>query len=189
MTTAWVLGAIATILLTFALWGCAGNTVYVNGVPNLIMVTPGVWRSGQPETAAQWQTLHDMGVRHVVKLNFMHEGVENGDQPAVDLGMDVHLLSIQPEGDTDIFDEIENVFVKPDAALIREALRTMHGRDGVLVHCTHGQDRTGLVVGMFRVLELQMSKDDAYAEMLARGFHPELHGVHEFWESFDRSTW
>jgi protein tyrosine/serine phosphatase len=56
---------------------------------------------------------------------------------------------------------------------------------GVLVHCTHGQDRTGWVVGAYRVLYEGVSKSVAYDEMLKHNFHEVLHGLHEAWEDFD----
>jgi tyrosine-protein phosphatase SIW14 len=52
------------------------------------------------------------------------------------------------------------------------------------VHCTHGQDRTGLVVGLYRTIHDGWTKTDAYREMLQLGFHPELRGLREFWEDF-----
>src|SRR5258708_33519271 len=33
------------------------------------------------------------------------------------------------------------------------------------------------------------AKDEAYQEMLSHHFHPTLHGLHEFWESFDVARW
>ncbi len=66
----------------------------------------------------------------------------------------------------------------------------MISRNGVVyVHCTHGQDRTGLVVGVYRVLHDGRTKDDAYQEMIHHNFHPDLHGLHEFWERFDVAHW
>ena len=169
------------IVLVGLLVGCA-KTKDVNGVPNLVQVEPGLWRSGQPTTSAEWAYLKSLGVHHIVKLNFESEG-SDGDATAA--GLDVHVLSIQPEGDKDIFDNVTNTFVRPDVTKVVEAERIVSRGEGVLVHCTHGQDRTGLVIGIYRVMHKQMSKDAAYGEMLKNYFHPELHGLHEFWEDFD----
>ena len=40
------------------------------------------------------------------------------------------------------------------------------------MHCYHGEDRTGLVVGLHRYTNDHWTAVDAYREMLARGFHP-----------------
>lgn len=162
-------------------------TVMTHGVPNLARVDGGVWRSGQISTAEGWNYLlaatHAKRL-HVIKLNFDNEG---SDALAVNLGIDVHVISIQPQGDQDLWDDIEGAFAQPDPMLIDKAEELLSGAttdDVWLVHCTHGQDRTGLVIGRHRVLHDGWTKDAAYAEMLLNHFHPELHGVHEAWENF-----
>lgn len=52
----------------------------------------------------------------------------------------------------------------------------------VYVHCKHGQDRTGLVIGLERVQHEHWAPKDAYAEMLRLGFHPEFLGLHHYFE-------
>jgi protein tyrosine/serine phosphatase len=168
-------------LFLLAFLGCT-PTKYVHNVPNLVQVSPGLWRSGQPVNDADWKYLHDeLGITQDVKLNFESEGSDDG---AVRAGMTVHVLSIQPEGDKDLLDNLTNTFVSPDRGNITEAERVIRGGGGVLVHCTHGQDRTGLVLGIHRAEDEGWTKDAAYEEMLEHGFHPELHGLHEFWETF-----
>ncbi len=169
------------VLLAVLSVSCS-KTTYTNGVLNLVQVEPGLWRSGQPIAASEWVYLKGQGVHHVVKLNFDSEGSDGG---ATAIGLDVHLLSIQPEGDKDLFDNISNTFVRPEVSKLVEAEKVIAAGGGVLVHCTHGQDRTGLVIGIHRVMHEHMSKDDAYHEMVENHFHPELHGLHEFWENFD----
>lgn len=164
-----------------ALTGCR-PVQYTHNIPDLYQVDPTVWRSGQPIDDADWQYMHDkLGITHVVKLNFESEGTDDGAKRA---GMMVHVLSIQPEGDKSLFDNITNTFVQPDRANIVEALKVIDSGETVLVHCTHGHDRTGLVIGIHRVENDGWRKDAAYKEMLDYGFHPELHGLHEFWETF-----
>jgi hypothetical protein len=172
-------------LLAFICYGCS-KTSYVHGVPNLVQVEPGVWRSGQPcdghdatPCADQWAYLKSLGIHRVVKLNFPDEG---SDDWATGNGIEVVNLPMQPAGDKDVFDNALNTFVHPHLATVDSAVSELSRRDGVLVHCTHGQDRTGLVVGVYRVMTDGWTKDAAYQEMTKLGFHPELHGLHEFWE-------
>jgi protein tyrosine/serine phosphatase len=167
------------VSLVLLICGCS-PTVYNHGVPNLVQVDPGLWRSGQPTTVAQWQYLKSLGITQVVKLNFESEGSDSG---AIAVGMSVKYLSIQPEGGVPL-EDIANTFVRPDPERLLEAEQTIEAGGGVLVHCTHGQDRTGLVIGRYRVLHNHWTKDAAYAEMLRNNFHPALHGLHESWEEF-----
>jgi protein tyrosine/serine phosphatase len=76
---------------------------------------------------------------------------------------------------------LPSVFEKPDAANIQQAVDVLSKGGGVLVHCTHGQDRTGLVVGVYRVKHDGWSKDKAWDEMVHHDFHQELVGLVEFW--------
>lgn len=165
------------IALCLAALACS-PTVYTHGVPNLVMVETGLWRSGQP-TAEGWAYLQSLGIRTVVKLNFDSEGSDDGARA---LGMTVHELSIQPEGDKDVFDNLVNTFVAPDASRIASAEAVIAAGGAVLVHCSHGQDRTGIVIGIHRLEHERWSKQAAYGEMIAHHFHPELNGLHEFWE-------
>jgi hypothetical protein len=172
-------------LLAFISYGCT-KTSYVHGVPNLVQVEAGVWRSGQPcdghdatPCADQWAYLKSLGIRRVVKLNFPDEGSDDGAGRA---GLEMVLLPMQPAGDKDVFDNALNTFVHPRLETVDAAVKELATKDGVLVHCTHGQDRTGLIVGVYRVEIDGWTKDAAYAEMVKLGFHPGLHGLHEFWE-------
>lgn len=55
----------------------------------------------------------------------------------------------------------------------------------VLVHCALGMDRTGMVIGVHRVLRQKWKKDDAFKEMMAYGFHRKFNNLegHFRWET------
>jgi protein tyrosine/serine phosphatase len=179
------------VLMMVLSMGCT-KTGYTHGVPNLVEVEPGVWRSGQPcdgkdatPCDQQWAYLKSLGIKRVVKLNFQDEGTDDGAGRA---GLEMVFLPMQPAGDKDVFDNALNTFVHPRLETVDAAVKELAKKDGVLVHCTHGQDRTGLIVGVYRVETDGWTKDKAYAEMLQRGFHPALHGLHEFWEGLALPT-
>lgn len=52
----------------------------------------------------------------------------------------------------------------------------------IYVHCQHGQDRTGVVVGLYRVFHDHWTPQAAYQEMLDIGFHPELFLLNHYFE-------
>lgn len=160
--------------------GCS-PTVYTQNVPNLVQVRAGLWRSGQPTTPEQWAYLRSLGITDVVKLNFATEGSSDG---AITAGMVLHTLSIEPAGDVDAFDAFLNTFTHPDPQILNEAERVIEQSLVTLVHCTHGQDRTGLIIGRERVLWEGWTKDAAYSEMLANHFHPLLHGLQDTWSDW-----
>lgn len=155
--------------------------VYTHGVPNFVQVAPGVYRGGEP-TDEGWQYLNVLGIKTIVKLNF---DVEGSDVKAKSYGMNVITCAIPPG-------KVSQSGVQPSGKVVAMAVNTLRDRRNspVYVHCTHGQDRTGLIVGMFRVLDDGWTKDQAWKEMIQRGFHRELLGLDRFWHAFDpSSTW
>lgn len=175
--------------VALALLGCS-PMAYQHGVPNLAQVDANVWRSGQITTQEGWAYIAELAAGrrvHVIKLNFDSEG---SDLLAVQQGFDLTTLAIEPRGDQDVWDDLRSAFTQPDPAIVAQAdafLANAAGssRDFYLVHCTHGQDRTGYIIGRHRVLHDGWSKDAAYREMLDHHFHSALHGVHEAWENFN----
>jgi protein tyrosine/serine phosphatase len=155
---------------------CPPSQVYTNGVPNLREVDPAVYRGGQPRDEG-WGYLHSLGIKTVVKLN---QPVGGSDEMATRFGMTVIALPIPPTGPSDTrIEPDESTVASAVAALMNRRLRPL------FIHCDRGVDRTGLVVGLYRVLHDHWPKDRAYHEMLENGFHPQLHGLRRFWEQFD----
>ena len=173
--------------LALALATACSPTVTSHGVPNLAQVNAGVWRSGQITTREGWNYIRQIAAGrrvHVLKLNYPDEG---SDAEAVAMGFDVHELAIEPHGDRDVWNDLVSAFTQPNPTLVHAAetlLETATADDLWLVHCTHGQDRTGYIIGRYRVLHDGWPKVRAYDEMRAHHFHPALHGVHEAWERF-----
>jgi protein tyrosine/serine phosphatase len=64
-----------------------------------------------------------------------------------------------------------------DADVVR-VLRIIRKRENgpFLIHCSHGADRVGVMIAMFRVVEQEWTKEDAIQEMLNGGY-----GFHPFW--------
>lgn len=177
------------VLFVLMLVACSPMT-YTHGVPNLTQVDANVWRSGQISSQEGWDWIAKVAAGrkvHVIKLNF---DVEGSDALAQKMDFDVLYVPVQPEGDVDVLDDLRDTFKQPDPAAIAKAEDQIayclehSATDLCLAHCTHGQDRTGFLIGEHRVLHDGWTKDRAYKEMLEHNFHPELHGVHEAWESF-----
>lgn len=139
----------------------------MNGIPNLEVVEPGIYRGGQPCDAG-WNWLKSAGITRVVKLNLESEAT---DVAAHALGMRQFYFPI------DLDDQL---IFKPKIETVVSATKEIV--PSTFIHCSHGQDRTGLVVGCFRVWHQQWPKNSAWDEMIRNGFHPELLGLSMFWE-------
>lgn len=155
------------------LTGCA-TAKLTHGIPNFAVVEPGVYRGGQP-TPEGWAWLQSQGFVYVVKLNTWKEGAD----PTV---YGAHGMVVQDDGIIDLWHQ---TLAKPDSYKVDSAVQSIVNHAGkciVYVHCEHGQDRTGLIVAIYRVLFEHWSKADAEAEMLQHGFHKSLHGLWDYWE-------
>jgi len=154
------------------LCGCATAPV-THGIPNLALVEPGVYRGGQPD-AEGWAWLKAQGVAYDVKLNTWAEASDALASTNNIIVWDAGMINFaqQTVGSPDAHALIDTVQVIANHA----------GKAGVYVHCEHGQDRTGLVIGMYRVRAEGWTKANAYREMIAHGFHPLLLGLGRAWD-------
>jgi hypothetical protein len=174
----------------------------INGIPNLHAVAGEesgghrVFRGGQP-TPEGWSYLHDtlgvttLGVTTVVKLNAPEESWGQGvDEPARQLGMTVVDASIPPHDYGLVPRSLPQPFEGIPEDRIALAVATLANADhgAVYVHCTHGRDRTGLIVGLFRVLEQQWAPKKAWDEMNEEGFRPLNVNLFVYWERLFRDA-
>jgi tyrosine-protein phosphatase SIW14 len=125
-------------------------------------VTAGVYRGARPERVGL-EALKKMGVKTIINIDDDDEAIAEEAQNAKELGLNMiskPLSGFWAPSDEDV-DAILNLLHDPSLY-------------PVFVHCQHGQDRTGMIVGFFRVYFQQWKPEDAYQEMLDFGFHPEL---------------
>lgn len=172
----------ATLVLVVLICACARSSE--SGVPNLLLVRSRVLRSGQPPPGS-WSYLAGLGVTDVIKLDFDDEGLDTG---ALAADVEVHYVPIQPSTRLGI-GVVEDVFSEPDRSTLLEIERLVREIRNVptktwLIHCWNGRDRTGLVVGMIRMMVDGWDKRRAWREMLDRGYHPELLGLDRAWWEF-----
>ena len=94
--------------------------------------------------------------------------LRTGDDDPDDLeGLDLGYVHIPMRADD---------FSDADVARFLE-VATDEARVPVFVHCLHGADRTGVVVGAYRVVVQGWSREEAVAEMTGGGF-----GYHGIWK-------
>jgi protein tyrosine phosphatase (PTP) superfamily phosphohydrolase (DUF442 family) len=148
------------------------TTRLADGVPNFAVVDDGIYRSGQP-TPDGWKYLAAMGITNVIKLN---PESDSSDAPARALGMAVYNQPISL---------YQLLFGPINARQLQSTVEEI--KPGTLIHCQHGQDRTGLAIAMYRVQTCGWTKQKAEEEMLANGFHKELLGLWHCWQTFQPS--
>jgi protein tyrosine phosphatase (PTP) superfamily phosphohydrolase (DUF442 family) len=126
-----------------------------NPLPNFAQVSPGLYRSGQPAQAGMAR-IQSSGIKTIIKLND-NAPAEADWAASAGLGFETLLMSNKQ---SPTYDQI-------DAAL---AIINDPARQPVLVHCHLGHDRTGAVIGAYRVTVQGWSVDKAAAEAKTMGY-------------------
>jgi protein tyrosine/serine phosphatase len=143
--------------------------------PAIELVEPGMYRGHRPDLATLKQ-LKSLGVRTVLDLEDTRSVVKQESGVVKSLGM------------TFISEPMSGFWAPNDAEVSQiEAIMADHSRRPIFVHCQHGEDRTGLIVGLYRVETEHWSPATAYHEMIAKGFHKILFFLNHYYE--ERTGW
>lgn len=171
-----------TLLLVLALVaGChvmpaPEGALEADGLPRLYQFAPGMFRGPQP-TRDQFAALARIhGIVTDVKLNTALPF--DGGHDALADGMDIYHHPWAPLGPVTHEQVVELM------ADLETAPRPLY------IHCLHGEDRTGLAVGLYRVRHGAFPAA-AFGEMRAFGFHDgdiNTPGLPLLVESFERET-
>lgn len=141
---------------------------------------PGLYRGGHPSTAGLKQ-LQQLGVKTIIDLevgDFIEatpKAIKKEIEDAPKYGMKVihkPMSAFEPA--------LSGRFDKQMDTVIQELKNPANGT--IYVHCRHGRDRTGLVIGLERVFVEGWQPGKAYGEMIDRGFRTFFIGLREYYE-------
>lgn len=131
---------------------------------NFHQVSPTLFRSEQLEKS-DFPLLQKHNIRTLVNLRFFNRG-EDREQFA---GSGLDLVNIP----------LLTWSISPDeVAQALYAIERGERNGAVLVHCYHGADRTGLIVGMYRIIVQGWPIADAERELREGGY-----GFHAIWQN------
>jgi len=145
-------------------------------VDNFHAVTDQIWRSARPsETALKAMKKAgmtvDLDLENITSVTTTEsswssrDGFEFLPEP---------MSATSPVSDAQINEILADLKTPPQSGVI-------------LVHCHYGEDRTGLVIGLYRVEVQGWTPANAYQEMLAYGFHPSLTELDQYFHT--RTHW
>jgi tyrosine-protein phosphatase SIW14 len=160
---------------------CAAEDVVAGNAPieRFRQVDQRLYRGAQPD-AAGFEFLQKMGVRTVINLRLKADAVKLDEQRMVE-GLGMRYVNI-PVEDGNFFTRSRTI---PDDA-IREFFQTFDtaGPGGVFVHCHRGADRTGALVGFYRIARHGWDGARAYAEAKEIGMRSWYRGLKSQVEAF-----
>jgi protein tyrosine/serine phosphatase len=138
--------------------------------PPIELVSAGIYRGRRPD-AKTLRNLKALGVRTILDLEDDSSAIRSERKAVAALGMT--FLSQPMSG-----------FWTPDDRQVNqtETILSDASRRPIFVHCLHGEDRTGLIVGLYRVFTERWSPKAAYKEMIAKGFHKALFFLNHYYE-------
>lgn len=126
----------------------------IKSLPNFHKVTDYLYRGGEP-TPGGMIALKRMGVKTLIDLRAQTEAAHDEAHLAKKLGMKYINMTMTAEAPTK--KQVETLLATIDSAKEKN--------EPVLVHCAHGSDRTGCMIGIWRVTRDNWSFDDTYKEM------------------------
>ena len=139
-------------------------------IPNLHTVTPNILRGGRP-TAKGLKILVQKKIKTIIDIDDTSSAIANEKRFLATTK--VHYISIPI-----------NSFSTPadsDVKKIEDLLNDSKNFP-IYIHCKHGEDRTGVMIGLYR-FEHGLSAADAYNEMLALGFHRILFNLDNYFKT------
>jgi hypothetical protein len=149
-------------------------------IPNLRIVSPTVICGGQPEEGGL-RKLKEAGVRTVLDLRqSQYESMSCNRLPQSAASNHRNIMSCEEKLVSSLAMRYVHlpidVFADLPANHISEFLRIVRDTDScpIFMHCVYGLDRTGLMIGIYRMACQGRDIDSAYREMLECGFDPEL---------------
>lgn len=125
------------------------------------MVVPGILRGAAP-TVEGLKKLKAQGVHTIIDLRIEKKGQADEEGAAKSLGFKRIRIPMGREAPTE-----------KQVALFLQTLENA-GHEPVFVHCQHGADRTGAMIGIWRVTHQGWGFEQTYKEMRKYGFKPQL---------------
>lgn len=134
-------------------------------------VSDTLYCGSEPTSTDKVEMLKTMGIKTIIDLR-LFTGVKQEEQWAKDQGVAYYHISTG--------------VLQPDEAKIKTVMAMVEDPkyQPVYVHCRTGCDRTGVIVGIYRVCNQGWTKEDAYKEMLSHHFRPLFIGIKRSFDDF-----
>jgi tyrosine-protein phosphatase SIW14 len=145
-----------------------------NFLSRYTQVTPTIWRGPRPEG----EDFDEINKRFKYVLSL--EGIKEDEKEKIQFKPSIKLISYPIS-----FSEIYFTGLNQSSFDILLGTLSLYSIDPTLVHCQHGEDRTGLVIAAYRVRYQGWTKETAMEEALKLGYRGWLNfGLNKTWKEF-----
>lgn len=157
---------ISSFLILSSAW--AGSA---DDPPKLMQVEAGIYRSGRPTQAGIDSLKSRYGIQTIINVEDAMSNVTQEKDWADQQGIKYYSFPL-------------NSFSTPDDATVDRILAMLKdpSLQPILIHCKHGEDRTGFLIGLHRVFVDGWTPKKAYQEMLDLGFHSVLRKLDAYYK-------
>lgn len=131
------------------------TTPATRGIENFSKVSNSLYRGAQP-TEAGYETLRRLGIRSIVTLRL----IDHDSDDLQNAGFQTYHISFK------------HVHPETEDVLKFLTIVTDPKNQPVFVHCREGEDRTGMMVAVYRMVIQDWPKKKAIREMKQMGFNP-----------------
>ena len=144
------------------------DDVYVDAIPEYHIVNDGIIRGGRPQKG-DLAALKKQGVKTIINIDDVDSSAERAE--AKKLGLN-------------FFTSPMSAFKTPKDSQVNKILEQLKDPSlmPIFIHCKHGQDRTGMIMGLYRYHVDKWTPREAYTEMNEFGFHPILKGLDSYFK-------
>ncbi len=143
-----------------------------NAIPNFLQVTNNLFRGGRPNTGDLATLKSEKSITTVINLENKMPLVDQENKIATDLGLK-------------FISSPMDAAVRPTDKQVNQILADLQdaSNEPIFIHCHHGQDRSGLIIGLYRVEVQGWTPAKAYQEMLDNGFHSNLVALDKYFRN------
>ncbi len=145
------------------------DEVYADAIPEYHVVNDGIIRGGRPQKG-DLAALKKQGIKTIINIDDADSSAERTE--AIKLGLNFIASPM-------------SAFKSPNDAQVNKILSQLqdHSLMPIFIHCKHGQDRTGMIIGLYRYQVDKWSARSAYSEMNKFGFHPILVSLDSYFKN------
>lgn len=158
---------------------CFVSACRADDLPNFRSLHPYLFCGGSPSEAGLVK-LKEKGVTTVINLRKMKRSIESEKLLCQKLGISYLGLPMAHDGPTRA--QVDSFLKEARLAKASYNPETKKASHAIYLHCTFGEDRTGCLIGIYRMVEDGWSQADALNEMHKYGFSLHRRGL---WEVFD----